>query len=368
MLNNSSEQLASIESAISRIVNKINNRGSVFLILFVVFYLLMTCYKAGRKLFWFDEIFTLYISKLPDFQSVMDALKHGVDFNPPLFYEWVRISEIFFENDALGIRMPSIIGVGLLCLCLYRFVAIRTTVIGGVIACLFPLVTGALYYSYEARPHGIVIGLAGLALVCWQSAVDPIQVKHRFWWLSGLIIALVCATLSHGYALVIFAPLALGELVRSHTRKQIDWSVWFAFAIASTSMLVPFWMVHIVKKILPTTFFPTNFMMILVSYLSNLGMKGMLIVEIGLFLFFCKGLFSGLVRTGDISLSGLRNYELAACLGFIAIPFIVYLLSAVTGTPQFNLYSGVLSTSWDISIQKYCFRSWLHGTVNYPNS
>jgi hypothetical protein len=338
MSTNINKFLFSIEFNLSKIAIKINRRGPVFLVLFVVVYLLTTGYRAERKLFWYDEIFTLYISRLPDFQSVMDALKNGVDYNPPLFYEWVRLAEIFFGDDALGVRMPSIIGVGLLCLCLYRFVSIRTTVMGGMVACLFPLVTGVLFYAYEARPHGIVIGLAGLALVCWQSAVDPLQTKRRLWWLSGMTVTLMCATLTHGYALVIFAPLALGELVRNITNKQIDYTVWIALAIASTSIVAPFWLMHIVKQTIPATFWPPRFMMIAKSYMLNLG-YGKFIILIPFALYLSKGLFVGKLRAGEISLSGLRKYELAACLGFIAVPFVVYLLSKVTGAPQLARYS-----------------------------
>lgn len=338
MSNNINKCLVSIESNMSRITHKINNQGPVFLVVFVFSYLFMMWYRAERKLFWFDEIFTLYISKLPDFQSVIEALKHGVDFNPPLFYVWVRFTESIFWDYPLGVRMPAIIGVGLLCLCLYRFVRIRTTVIGGIVACLFPLVTGALYYAYEARPHGIVAGLAGLALVCWQSAVDPHQAKCRIWWLGGMVTALACATLTHGYALVIFAPLALGEFVRNIIRKQIDYAVWGAFAIASTSMLVPFWMMHIVKQTLPATFWSPKFMMVVESYQSNLG-YGTLIILFAISLILYKGLFAGSLRAEELSLSGLGKHELAACLGFIAIPFVVYLLSVVTGAPQLARYS-----------------------------
>ncbi len=337
MLNITSERLVSIEFAISRITNKINTRGPAFLVIFIVSYLLMTWYRAERKLLWYDEILTLYISRLPDFSSVVDALKNGVEFNLPFFYAWVRFSEIFFGNDLLSIRMPSIIGFGLLSLCLYRFVSIRTTVMGGVVASLFPLVTGALYYSYEARPYGIVLGLAGLALICWQSAVDPLA-KRRFWWLVGLTLSLMCATLTHGYGLIIFAPLVFGEIVRSYTLKKVNTAVWVAFAIASVTMLEPFWMMRIVKLLMPPTFFPPRFMMVPESYLAHLGL-GTFVILLAFVLFLSKALYAGPLRAGQLSLSGLHKHELAACLGFIAVPFLIYLLSVVTGTQLIARYS-----------------------------
>lgn len=328
----------SIEIRLLRITDAINSRGRLFVGVIGIVYLFMAFYRAKRKLFWFDEIFTLYISRLPDFTSLVDVLKHGVDFNPPLFYEWIIASSFFFKNEHIGARVPSIIGVGILCLSLYRFVSIRSSAIGGLVAGLFPLVTGVLYYSYEARSHGIVIGFAGLALVCWQSAIDPKQAQRRIYWLIGLGIALMCATLSHGYALVIFAPLVLAELYRYFVDKKIDWPAWGTLALSSTTILVPYWQMHIAKSTFPPTFFPASLMMLGDSYLSNLG-YGLPIVGLVIGLVLYKFIASKYVLTADQLLAGPTRVEWVACLGFAAIPFFVYFLSKLTGAPQVARYS-----------------------------
>jgi hypothetical protein len=64
-------------------------------------YFLLTCYRASRKLFWFDELFTLYISRLPDMATLWSALKQGVDHNPPLFYAVTRFSGSLFGEGQL---------------------------------------------------------------------------------------------------------------------------------------------------------------------------------------------------------------------------------------------------------------------------
>ena len=117
---------------------------------FGVLYALATRYRAGRKLFWYDEIFTFYLSRLPDVSSLWSALKMGADFNPPLFYMITHYSQALFGEGHLGTRMPEIAGFGIFCLCLYRFVSSRTSVLAGLISMLFPMVTTAYFYSYDA--------------------------------------------------------------------------------------------------------------------------------------------------------------------------------------------------------------------------
>src|SRR5580704_9894593 len=147
-------------------------RGKYFVLFsFSALYFVVTCFCASQKLFWIDELYTLYLSRLPDMTSLWAALKQGVDFNPPLFYILTRLSESLFVEVLIAIRLPEIIGFWVFCLCLFRFVSTRTSVLAGAIAMLFPMVTTAWFYAYEARPHGIVLGFAGIALVCWQSAI-----------------------------------------------------------------------------------------------------------------------------------------------------------------------------------------------------
>ncbi|MDD4915227.1 MAG: glycosyltransferase family 39 protein [Methylococcales bacterium] len=325
-------------ASLSRIADKINSNGWIYITLILIVYFLTTYYRAETRMLWFDEIFSLYLSRLPDFSSLMAAIQQGIDFNPPLFYEWLRLSRFFIADETVAIRTPSIIAGGLLCLCLYRFVSIRTNAIGGLVASLFPLVSIESYYATEARPHGIVIGLAALALVCWQSAIDPERKKYRVWWLGSLCLALACATLTHAYAVLAFFPLALAELTRDLRRKHIDWPVWSMFAIASIAVLMPFWLIHIAKTHLPPTFAPATVGMLVKSYTSNLD-SGQLIIVAALFLYLGRFLSGGLPQTGQIVISDKLKFDLTACLGFVVLPVIAFILAKIAGTPLYARYS-----------------------------
>jgi hypothetical protein len=330
--------LAASEWTVCKAANGINSRGWAFVAMIGVVYLATFLYRAERKLLWFDEIFTLYISRLHDFPSVLDALKQGIDLNPPLFYVWTRLSMSVFGDGALAIRVPSILGVGLLCLCLYRFVASRSTALGGLIACLFPLTTAASFYAYEGRPHGVVLGFAGLALVCWQSAVDPERGQRRVWWLAGLGISLACAVLTHAYAVALFFPLAIGELVRSVSRRRVDWAVWSTFALAATAVLVPVAMIRVAKMGLPAEFFPASFGMLLKSYQDGLSGGLVFVVCLAVAVLAAQAARAGAQSNPALPGRQPANFELAACLGFVAVPFFVFLLSAAAGTPHLARY------------------------------
>ena len=321
----------------SRIVDKINSSGWPYISLILVFYFLTTYYRAESKIIWFDEIFTYYLTRLPDLSSYLTTVKQGIDFNPPMFYEWIHFSRLLIPDEKLAIRMPSIVSVGIACFCLYRFVSIRTNVIGGLIASLFPLVTIAPFYATDARPHGIVFGLASIALLCWQSAIDPSQ-KHRSIWISGLCLSLAVATLTHAYAIVIFFPIVLAEFIRNITLKKIDWPIWISIAIASTAILMPIWLLHFAKAYLPHTLAPAKIDTLLKSYSTNLD-TGLIILISAFFFFIGQTLTVGLKKITEQYNNKNIKFELIACIGFIAIPFIAFVMAKTAGAPLFSRYS-----------------------------
>ena len=63
--------------------------------------------KASHKCFWFDELFAVYLCRLPSFTSTWSAVMHGADFNPPLFYLLTRGSQRLFGEGLIATRLPA---------------------------------------------------------------------------------------------------------------------------------------------------------------------------------------------------------------------------------------------------------------------
>ncbi len=94
---------------------------------------------------------------------------------------------------------------------------------------LLPMLTGAYFYAYEARPHGLVLGFCGLAVVSWQVAAEQVHPRNSM--LAAFSLVLFCAFMMHCFAIVLLAPFALAELFRTFQSRRINWSIWLALLL-----------------------------------------------------------------------------------------------------------------------------------------
>jgi hypothetical protein len=333
------DQLARWEGSISttadRAADALRRHKYLVLFLFSILYLLATCFRASQKLFWFDEIFTVYMSRLPDMASVWGALKQGADLNPPLFYGLTRFSESLFGEGHIGTRLPEILGFWIFCLCLFRFVSTRTSVLAGFIAMLFPLVTTAYFYAYEARPHGIVLGCGGIALVCWQAAIRS---RRRGWCLIALFAALLSAILNHTYGVLLIVPFVLAEIVRSVCLRRVDWCVWLAMVSSSLGVLLSLPLFRAVLKVGSARFSLAKGSMLANSYQFHLG-PAVGVLSTGLILYFVFKFAAPYPSSSPNREPSVELPEVAALIALVAMPFFAFLLAKVTGAPLYGRYS-----------------------------
>lgn len=220
----SQERFARLEETTARLSNKYR-----FLLVggLSALYLIVTIRLAAAKLIWTDEFFTLYLSRL-GMQELWSALLTGGDQHPPLFYLLHHMFLRVVGEHPWALRLPSILGFLLMMLCVYRFVAKRTSPAYGLVAMVMPLVTVAHEYSYEARGYSLLLGFLALAALCWQETGEP---RWRTVAAFGLAAGLVGAVASHYYAVLLIPAIAAAELVRSFRRKSTNPIVWVAMCV-----------------------------------------------------------------------------------------------------------------------------------------
>src|SRR5690242_1348353 len=225
-----------ILARVDTLASAIENSGIWPLAIFLAIYFPLTAFLASHKLMWGDEFYTLYVSRAGSLSEILKALATGAEQHPPLFLLLVHQIMAVLGPSHLSLRLASIFGYGLFCICLFFLLRNRTSTLWATIGMLLPLVAGpAYYYAIEARGYGLMLGFCSLALLSWQRVAT---LEKRFGWLCLLFCALAMAVESHYYGILFLIPLGLGELTRTYLRKRLDITVWLAFCGAAVPLLV----------------------------------------------------------------------------------------------------------------------------------
>jgi hypothetical protein len=300
-------------------------RKILLLCIFSAAYISGTCLLASQKPMWNDELFTFYISRLPSVSDIWSALLTGGEQIPPFFHLITRISFSLFGVNELAIRLPQVLGFWVMSLCLFRFVSQRSSALYGFAAMLFPLVTKAYDYAYEARPYGMVLGFAGLMLLCWQSAAEG---NYRKLSLIGIAVSVAGAVSSHYYAVLLLFPLAVGEAARSISLRRLDPPIWVAFGCGLIPLFLFLPLIQGAMKQVGIFWARPHSRSALDFYYSLLTPALLPLVVMLVLL----GLYS---TAHPISSSNRRKqarstppfHEVAAAIGFIAIPVVAFVLA-----------------------------------------
>jgi hypothetical protein len=189
-------------------------------------YLVIAYLVCEAKMLWDDEFFTVYIARSPTLKDIWTALETGADQHPPFFYILTHFSIRLVGESHLAFRLPAIIGVWIMSMCLFAWVSRRTSTIFGLAAMFFVQATSALDYACEARGYGLMLGFSGLSVLSWQLAGEA---RWRRLAPLGIATGLAGAVASHYYSLLVVGPLVLGELVRSALNRRIHPTVWLSF-------------------------------------------------------------------------------------------------------------------------------------------
>jgi hypothetical protein len=208
------------------------------LLLFSFLYFVSTPLHAWSKPFWFDELSSIYICRLPSFQASWQAVLHGGDFNPPLFYVIERAVQALFGENRVGLRLPEMFAFWLFSVCLFRFARRHMGRLAGWIALFLPTLSGGYYYATEARPHALVLGALGVALVCWQEWEDKPWSRA---WTAAFAGALLTGFLLHCYAVLLAVPFGATELWRTVRTRNWRWQRWLALVLPVAIAGVCYW-------------------------------------------------------------------------------------------------------------------------------
>lgn len=325
------EPQKSLHCQIATLLDRLASRKWLLLLLFAAVYFVGFCLIASKEPISNDELFTLYIARLPHFCDVWAALATGAEQTPPFFYAVARADIRVFGTSGLALRLPELLAFALMCACLFYLVSRRTSAVYGFLAMLFPFMTTAFNYAYEARAYALVLCFSAFALVCWLWATEG---RHRALALVCLAVSLAAAISSHYYAVLSLFPLGVGEVVRSFRRKRVDVGIWLALGFSLAPLLLFLSLIRSARKFAPH-FWAKPHWSSMAYYYDHFLLSSTAVPLLVVFL--VAVLYSALGRGKDAS-GGTRVrasvplHEAAAAVGFLLIPVVgVFLAKTVVG-------------------------------------
>jgi hypothetical protein len=160
---------------------------------------------AVAKPFWYDEICTVVVCRLSSASEIWNALNHAVDTNPPAYYLVARFARQLVQDDHLGYRLPSILGLMGTVFCIYVILSRRVSRLSALVGATFVLCTPLAVYAYEARPYSLMIACISCAILAWQRIEDS--------WRYALLaaISLAAAASLHYYAILVWPAFIVAE-------------------------------------------------------------------------------------------------------------------------------------------------------------
>jgi hypothetical protein len=304
-----------------------------------------TLLRTTLKTFWFDELFTVYLCRLPSFAGTWHAVLRGVDFNPPLFYLMTRTAQHLGGGEGLiASRMPAILGFWLFGVCLYLFTAPRLGRLCGSIAALAPWFTLAHYYAYEARAHGPLLAWCGLMLVSWQRSRSITDTElganrhRRLVWLLAFSLSFLGALLTHVYGIYLAVPFLLPELHALLRRRRPSSATLIALLVPAL-LVAPLYleMAHRYKSAIPSGGLHIHPYEVVQQYLLAVFGPALILLLVTLALLAFAHVRKASSTTASQGLS-FTTEELLVAIGLLLLPLLGVISVKVTHGPFFDRY------------------------------
>ena len=216
------------------VTDKLEQHSGVAAALALLLIFVIAVGQSAGKLLWYDELVTLKTASLPHWSDVWDFYANGLDTTGPVQSFIARLGLILPIDAELACRLPFILAYLVMGLSLYGFVRRRYAAGYALASLIFTLNYATFYYATEARSYALVLGGVGFAMFCWQSAVSG---RYRPWSPIGVWLGLAFAIAAHAFAVFLFVPFAVAQLVNDFKRKKPDWAVWAALVLFPAGIL-----------------------------------------------------------------------------------------------------------------------------------
>ena len=189
------------------------------------------------RLLYRDEFWEMWTDRISSIGQIIGIqLTNTVCLDPLAYHVLGHACIRAFGANTFAIRLPALLSVLLMQVCLFIFVRRIATERTAVFAMGFPALTCAMGYSMEGRPYGLVLACFGVAMVSWQTAAH--RETGRTFSLVTLGAAVALALNTQYFGVLLLGPLCVAELFRTLQRKRFDLAMISSLVLGSTAVVL----------------------------------------------------------------------------------------------------------------------------------
>ncbi len=204
---------------------------------FLAGYTGLLAWFCRTKFMAFDELLSFYTDRAPSVARMVAIQREfPVSLDPLLFHLAAHGALQFGLAPFFAVRLPSLIGAVVMVVCIHRFTRRLSDRVTAALVVVGLLISNQ-FHMVEARPYGVLLGLAALSLVLWQNALRG---EHRKASLLGLSLSLGAAISSHYFGILLVLPFAIAECLRAMRRRTFDLGL--SAAILASLVFVAGWL------------------------------------------------------------------------------------------------------------------------------
>ena len=287
-----------------------------------------------RRLLEIDEYLSYYTDSQPTFGKVLWVqLHYPISLDPPTYHLLSHAMMCVVGFGAIGLRLPALFGFLLFQASLFLFLRRIAGGKASTLAMLLPLLTITFFYAVQGRPYGLLLGLNGMALACWQEATREPDGRWRQLALAGLALSLTGAVTSHFFGFLALVPVCAGEMVRIWKCGRMDNGVAAALSLGGLSIasVLPFqravavYRAHYYSTEVSWRIIPQAYAALIYPH-HNLTMRGQHIFLLGLVLAGMALATSLLWRLSMAEMPLAPPWELAALVTITLFPVFGYIV------------------------------------------
>ena len=214
----------------------VEKRPEPVLFALLILYIAVVAMNNQRPL-WYDEL----ITNMPALVHTpmkwgLRALQHP--FLSILLGKWCAA---IFGAASWSLRLPATLGYLAASVCIYTLLRrLRTGNLFALFAVLVFWSTSTFYYATEARPYGIILGLAAGLLLAWHSAVTR---ERRLRSLAAIALCDLFLIYCHPLAVLAILPIVFAEVARYRVRRKTDWPLWICSGWPLLG-IIPIFLIH----------------------------------------------------------------------------------------------------------------------------